>query len=80
MLFRSADIVRQLTHAAAQQGLTPIDDDALLDEVTALVERPHVLLCQFEAEFLAVPRSRPQTSRYVYRRHVRWLGSASHGV
>ncbi len=52
---RRADIVRQLTHAAAQQGLTPIDDDALLDEVTALVERPHVLLCQFEAEFLAVP-------------------------
>ncbi len=33
----------------------PIDDDALLDEVTALVERPNVLLCQFEQEFLAVP-------------------------
>jgi glycyl-tRNA synthetase beta chain len=27
----------------------------LLDEVTALVERPNVLLCQFEREFLAVP-------------------------
>jgi glycyl-tRNA synthetase beta chain len=34
----------------------PIDDDALLDEVTALVERPNVLLCQFEPEFLAVPQ------------------------
>ena len=52
---RRADIVRQLAAAAANEGLTPIDDDALLDEVTALVERPHVLLCQFEAEFLAVP-------------------------
>ena len=52
---RRADISRQLQHAAAPLGLTPIDDEALLDEVTALVERPNVLLCQFEREFLAVP-------------------------
>jgi len=52
---RRAEIVRQLQHAATEQGLTPIDDDALLDEVTALVERPNVLLCRFEREFLAVP-------------------------
>ena len=52
---RRADIARQLQHAAAEQGLTTIDDDALLDEVTALVERPNVLLCRFEPEFLAVP-------------------------
>jgi glycyl-tRNA synthetase beta chain len=52
---RRADIARQLQHAAAPLGLTPIDDDALLDEVTALVERPNVLLCQFEPEFLEVP-------------------------
>jgi glycyl-tRNA synthetase beta chain len=51
---RRADIARQLQHAAPL-GLTPIDDDALLDEVTALVEWPNVLLCQFEPEFLAVP-------------------------
>jgi glycyl-tRNA synthetase beta chain len=53
---RRAEIVRQLTDAAAKQGLKPIDDDALLDEVTALVERPNVLTCQFEQEFLAVPQ------------------------
>ncbi len=53
---RHAEISRQLQHAAAQQGLTPIDDAALLDEVTALVERPNVLLCQFEPEFLDVPQ------------------------
>ncbi|MES2960562.1 MAG: glycine--tRNA ligase subunit beta [Pseudomonadota bacterium] len=52
---RRNEIVRQLQHAAAEQGLTPIDDEALLDEVTALVERPNVLLCRFEPEFLAVP-------------------------
>ena len=28
----------------------------LLDEVTALVERPNVLVCQFEREFLEVPQ------------------------
>ena len=54
---RRAEIERQLAAVAASAGagLTPIDDDALLDEVTALVERPNVLLCQFEPEFLAVP-------------------------
>jgi glycyl-tRNA synthetase beta chain len=52
---RRASIVRQLAAAASAVGLKPIDDDALLDEVTALVERPNVMSCQFEAEFLAVP-------------------------
>ena len=52
---RRNDIARQLQLAASKAGLTPIDDDALLDEVTALVERPNVVACQFESEFLAVP-------------------------
>jgi len=53
---RRAEIVRQLAAAAAKAGGKPIDDDALLDEVTALVERPNVLIGQFEPEFLAVPQ------------------------
>jgi glycyl-tRNA synthetase beta chain len=53
---RRAEIVRQLTTTAAKEGLKPIDDEALLDEVTALVERPNVLLGQFEQEFLEVPQ------------------------
>jgi glycyl-tRNA synthetase beta chain len=53
---RRAEIVRQLAAAAAKEGLTPIEDDALLDEVTALVERPNVLTCRFEDDFLAVPQ------------------------
>ena len=52
---RRAEIVRQLAAAADKEGLRPVHDDALLDEVTALVERPNVLLGSFEAEFLAVP-------------------------
>ena len=59
---RKAEIVKQL-NAAAQNastglstGLKPIDDDALLDEVTALVERPNVLLGQFEEIYLEVPQ------------------------
>ncbi len=53
---RRAEILAQLNAAAAKEGLKPIDDEALLDEVTALVERPNVLTCQFEPEFLAVPQ------------------------
>ncbi|RZL39039.1 MAG: glycine--tRNA ligase subunit beta [Rubrivivax sp.] len=53
---RRAEISRQLKGAADALSLTPIDDEALLDEVTALVERPNVLTCAFEAEFLAVPQ------------------------
>ncbi len=55
---RRAEIVRQLTEAAARVGggAHPIEDEALLDEVTALVERPNVLVCEFEPQFLEVPQ------------------------
>jgi glycyl-tRNA synthetase beta chain len=53
---RRAEIEKQLKAAAAKEGLKPIDDEALLDEVTALVERPNVLTCRFEQEFLDVPQ------------------------
>jgi glycyl-tRNA synthetase beta chain len=55
---RRADIARQLEAAAAQVGggVRAIEDAALLDEVTALVERPNVLVCEFEKEFLGVPQ------------------------
>jgi glycyl-tRNA synthetase beta chain len=52
---RRAEIQRQLRAAADTLKLRPIDDDALLDEVTGLVERPNVLACEFDADFLAVP-------------------------
>jgi len=53
---RRTEIERQLKAAAAKENLEPIEDDALLDEVTALVERPNVLVGQFEESFLEVPQ------------------------
>jgi glycyl-tRNA synthetase beta chain len=55
---RKTEIARQLAAAAAKigGGVKAIADDALLDEVTALVERPNVLVCAFEKEFLDVPQ------------------------
>ena len=53
---RKAEIARQLKAAGLSAGLKPIEDEALLDEVTALVERPNVLLGQFEAVYLEVPQ------------------------
>lgn len=53
---RREAIRTQLDAAGAKLQLKPIADDALLDEVTALVERPNVLTCAFEEEFLAVPQ------------------------
>jgi glycyl-tRNA synthetase beta chain len=53
---RRADIARQLQAAAASLGAQPVDDEVLLDEVTGLVERPTVMVCSFDAEFLEVPQ------------------------
>ncbi len=55
---RRTDIERQLAAACAQLGggVHVVHDAALLDEVTALVERPNVLVCSFDAQFLEVPQ------------------------
>jgi glycyl-tRNA synthetase beta chain len=55
---RRDEIARQLQAASVKAGpnLKPIDDDALLDEVTSLVERPNVLVGQFEETYLDVPQ------------------------
>ena len=55
---RRDSIAKQLLGAAQQlgAGVKPIEDEDLLDEVTALVERPNVLVCQFDPVFLQVPQ------------------------
>jgi glycyl-tRNA synthetase beta chain len=53
------ELIAQQLKAACENlgnGMQAIQDDALLDEVTALVERPHVLVCEFEQQFLDVPQ------------------------
>ena len=53
---RRAEIERQLLAAAGKEGLGLSRYDGLLDEVTALVERPSVLMGEFETVFLDVPQ------------------------
>jgi glycyl-tRNA synthetase beta chain len=54
---RRAMIAAGLAAAAARLGgVQAIEDTALLDEVTALVERPNVLVGQFDEAFLEVPQ------------------------
>lgn len=57
-LARREMIQKQLEQAAKGLGenFTTLEDPQLLDEVCALVERPNVLICGFEKEFLAVPQ------------------------
>lgn len=52
---RREKIAKQLQVAAEKEHLKPIDDDALLDEVAALVEHPNVLVGTFEPAYLDVP-------------------------
>ena len=51
---RRSQIESELQKAA--NGLRVLMPDALLDEVTALVEYPAVYTCEFDAEFLEVPQ------------------------
>jgi glycyl-tRNA synthetase beta chain len=53
---RRAEIVRQLQAVSAETGLQPVEDEALLDEVTGLVEQPSVLVGKFDNAFLEVPQ------------------------
>ena len=55
---RRQSIEDQLNVAAKSlgPGFNVAHDDALLDEVCALVEMPNVLICEFEKEFLQVPQ------------------------
>ncbi len=65
---RRAEIVKQL--ASAAEGALLVASDALLDEITALVEAPSVYAGDFNTEFLAVPEeclilSMQQHQKYV---------------
>lgn len=52
---RKADIKAQVEKLASSINGKADLDDALLEEVTSLVECPHVFLASFEERFLAVP-------------------------
>jgi glycyl-tRNA synthetase beta chain len=67
---RRARIVELLTTAAATLKATALMPDALLDEVTALVEWPVVYESGFEAEFLDVP---PECLVLTMQQHQRYF-------
>lgn len=52
---RRARIEQAVEAAAAEAGGTPVADDALLDEVTALTEWPQPITARFEADYLSLP-------------------------
>jgi glycyl-tRNA synthetase beta chain len=53
---RRESIRKQLVEVAAQQGGKPLEDEALLDTVTFLVEYPKVIWGQFDPGYLKLPR------------------------
>ncbi len=53
---RRAKILDQISTIVAKHNGVPIYDEALLDEVTAIVEWPVALLGKFPKEFLKVPK------------------------
>ncbi|HPQ54189.1 MAG TPA: glycine--tRNA ligase subunit beta [Spirochaetota bacterium] len=53
---RRKELIRkELQNAADSISGTIIEDEELLDTVTFLVEKPHIVVCGFDKEFLAVP-------------------------
>jgi len=65
---RRASIAAQLQAVAASEGVDLIEDEALLDEVTDLVEWPHVICGRYKADFLRLPM---EVSRIELKHHQR---------
>ncbi len=53
---RRKQIIEQVSAAAKQAGAQPVVDDALLDEVTALVEWPVAITGKFDPSYLDIPK------------------------
>lgn len=69
---RKALIDQQLQAAAAEAGVTLCEDDALLEEVTDLVEWPQAIAARYDADFLRLPE---EVSRIELKHHQRCFSS-----
>ncbi len=67
---RKAIIMRDLARLAAAEGLEPIEDAGLLEEVCGLVEDPVVLIGKIDKEFLDVP---PEVLSTAMRAHQKYF-------
>jgi len=65
---RKALIAEQLAAAAQQESVELVADDALLDEVTDLVEWPQAIAARYDAGFLRLPA---EVSRIELKHHQR---------
>jgi glycyl-tRNA synthetase beta chain len=52
---RKGIIKKALLEAAGKAGCILTEDEELLDTVTFLVEKPYIVTCDFDPEFLKVP-------------------------
>ncbi len=73
---RRETIRRQVEQAAASIEGAALVDDALLDEVTNLVEWPTALVGRFDAKYLAVPREILVTTMKEHQRYFPVVGPA----
>ncbi|MDQ6982370.1 MAG: glycine--tRNA ligase subunit beta [Mariprofundus sp.] len=69
---RKALIAKQLLQAAASEQVTLVEDTALLDEVTDLVEWPQAIAARYNADFLRLPE---EVSRIELKHHQRCFSS-----
>lgn len=71
---RRAQIKTEIAALAAAAKLSVSEDEALLDEVTGLVEWPVPLLCQFDKKFLELP---PEVLISEMKNHQRYFALKS---
>ncbi|MDQ6962956.1 MAG: glycine--tRNA ligase subunit beta [Mariprofundaceae bacterium] len=71
---RKALIVSQLATAASDVGVQLVEDAALLDEVTDLVEWPSVITGRYEENFLRLPS---EVSRIELKHHQRCFSTST---
>ncbi|KON47539.1 glycine--tRNA ligase subunit beta [Mariprofundus ferrooxydans] len=71
---RKALIVTQLATAAATAGVELVGDDALLDEVTDLVEWPQAIAARYDESFLRLPA---EVSRIELKHHQRCFSACN---
>ncbi|MBM3570469.1 MAG: glycine--tRNA ligase subunit beta [Alphaproteobacteria bacterium] len=67
---RKEIIQRDAKLAAAKEGLEPVADEALLDEVAGLVEWPVILTGRIDDRFMALP---PEVLTAVMRKHQKYF-------
>lgn len=73
---RRALIDQEIQKTAHKAGLTPLKDEALLDEVAGLVEWPVALMGSVDAQFMGLPREVITTPMRVHQRYFPLVDNA----